>query len=175
MERKYAFTWNLLGDLEVGRPNLGPTVRLEMYRLMQFCLRDAMETALGSDATDTIFFNAGKIAGTAFFQRYFPTRPDFNDFIREVQALLLRLGVGVLRVEEAAPGLERLVLTVSEDVDCSGLPDTQEEICTFDEGFLSGLLQAYSGQEYSVKEIDCWCTGDRTCRFVAQQEYGPRP
>lgn len=175
MQRKYAFAWNLLGDLEVGRPNLGPTVRLEMYRLMQFCLRDAMETALGSDGTDTVFFNAGRIAGKAFFQRYFPTRPDFNGFIREVQGLLLRLGVGVLRVEEAAPGLERLVLTVSEDVDCSGLPDTQEEVCTFDEGFLSGLLQAYSGQEYSVKEIDCWCTGDRTCRFVAQQEYGACP
>uniref|UniRef100_A0A7C4ENZ5 4-vinyl reductase n=1 Tax=Fundidesulfovibrio putealis TaxID=270496 RepID=A0A7C4ENZ5_9BACT len=175
MQRKYAFSWNLIGDMDNGRPNLGPTVRLEMYRLMQYCLRDAMETELGSDATDMVFCNAGKIAGKAFFQRYFPTRPDVNGFIREVQGLLLCLGVGVLRVEEAAPGLERLVLTVSEDADCSGLPDTQEEICTFDEGFLAGLLQAYSGQEYSVKEIDCWCTGDRTCRFVARREAGTNP
>ena len=32
-ERKYRFSWDLLGDLELGRPNLGNTTRVEVYRL----------------------------------------------------------------------------------------------------------------------------------------------
>ena len=60
------------------------------------------------------------------------------------------------------------VLTVSEDLDCSGLPELDFEICTFDEGFLAGVLQSFfTGRSFKVKEVDCWCTGDRTCRFTA--------
>ena len=32
--QKYKFNWELLGDVEGGRPNLGPMVRTEVYRLM---------------------------------------------------------------------------------------------------------------------------------------------
>jgi hypothetical protein len=35
-QRKYQFSWDLLGDIQLGRPNLGANVRLEVYRLMQF-------------------------------------------------------------------------------------------------------------------------------------------
>ncbi len=44
--RKYQFSWNLLGDIELGRPNLGNSTRFEVYRLMQFCFRDVMEQEL---------------------------------------------------------------------------------------------------------------------------------
>lgn len=33
---KSELSWNLLGDLKLGRPNLGFSARLEVYRLMQF-------------------------------------------------------------------------------------------------------------------------------------------
>jgi predicted hydrocarbon binding protein len=54
---------------------------------------------------------------------------------------------------------------VAEDLDCSGLPDYDEMICTYDEGFISGLLHEYTGKSFDVKEVDCWCSGDRVCRF----------
>ena len=31
--RLYAFDWKYIGDIELGRPNLGKTARLEIYRL----------------------------------------------------------------------------------------------------------------------------------------------
>jgi predicted hydrocarbon binding protein len=80
------------------------------------------------------------------------------------------MGIGVLRVEEEDLAHGRLVLTVSEDLDCSGLPELSYEICTYDEGFISALLERFSGKKFKVKEIDCWCTGDRTCRFLATVE-----
>ena len=33
-------------------------------------------------------------------------------------------------------------LTVAEDLDCSGLPDLGHVVCTYDEGFISGLFKA---------------------------------
>ena len=57
-------------------------------------------------------------------------------------------------------------LTVSEDLDCSGLPIYGETVCNYDEGFIAGIFYVYTGKEFNVKEIDCWSTGDRTCRFT---------
>ena len=54
-KRKYQFSWGLLGDVALGRPNLGPNTRLEVYRRMQFCFRDVMERGLGTDETDRFF------------------------------------------------------------------------------------------------------------------------
>jgi len=166
-DRKYKFTWDLLGDIENGRPNLGKKTRLESYRLMQFAFRDVVEQYLGSEKTDRIFYESGKLAGIEFYQNIFPDMKDFNIFVKTLQETLRDMGIGILRVEEADMEKGTLILTVSEDLDCSGLPDLGYETCTYDEGFIAGLLEAFTGSSFKVKEIDCWSTGDRTCRFAA--------
>jgi hypothetical protein len=42
---------------------------------------------------------------------------------------------------------------------------TDEVVCTYDEGFIAGILECYTGKPFNVKEIDCWASGGRTCRF----------
>ncbi|MDR0671731.1 MAG: hypothetical protein LBF64_05400 [Oscillospiraceae bacterium] len=32
---------------------------------------------------------------------------------------------------------------------------------------MSGILEIYTGQKYDVREVDCWASGDRVCRFEA--------
>lgn len=170
--RKYAFSWGLLGDIDAGRPNLGHQTRLEVYRLMQFCFRDVMEQEMGADRTDQLFYRAGFLAGTHFYDQVVGPTADLGEFVRKLQSSLRDLGIGVLRVEEADLAKGRLVLTVSEDLDCSGLPEQSFEICTYDEGFIAALLERFTGRPFSVREVDCWCTGDRTCRFLALARDG---
>ncbi|MDR0881309.1 MAG: 4-vinyl reductase [Candidatus Adiutrix sp.] len=169
-DRKYAFAWSLIGDIANARPNLGPTLRLEVYRLMQFSFRDILEKRYGSDEVDKIFYEAGELAGREFYANALEDpKPDtFNKLIAKLQTLLTTLGIGILRVEEAELDSLNFTLTVSEDLDCSGLPELGFEICIYDEGFLAGILQAFTGQPFKVKEVDCWCTSDRTCRFEAK-------
>ena len=93
---------------------------------------------------------------------------DFNEFVNSLQKKLRDMGIGILRVEEADIDKGTFVLAVSEDLDCSGLPEVGYEICVYDEGFIAGLLESFSGRPFKVKEVDCWCTGDRTCRFTAE-------
>ena len=48
-----------------------------------------------------------------------------------------------------------------------GLPVFGDAVCVYDEGFIAAILQDYTGKEFEVIEVDCWATGDRTCRFTA--------
>ena len=166
-ERRYKFSWDLMGDIGA-RENLGPLVRVEVYRLMQFCFRDVLETRYGTQEADLFFSEAGKLAGEHFYKQFLSEEKDFASFVSSAQKLLSELGVGILRVEEADIEAGSFVLTVGEDLDCSGLPELDHEFCAYDEGFLAGLLGSFAQREFSVKEIDCWCTGARTCRFKAQ-------
>lgn len=166
-KRKYQFSWDLLGDTAQGRPNLGPNIRLEVYRLMQFTFRDVIEQHFGAEKTDEIFYAAGKMAGEAFYHNVIGETSSFEDFLCRLQKILKDMGIGILRVEEADVESGQFVFTVAEDLDCSGLPELGHEICVYDEGFIAALLECFSGKIFNVKEVDCWCTGDRTCRFVA--------
>ena len=166
--RKYSFSWDLIGDIQLGRPNLGPTTRIEVYRLMQFVFRDVLERRFGTEVTDDLFFEAGKLAGTEFYKKFCAGITDLNEFFSALQKLLLELRMGILRVESADTESGAFVFTVSEDLDCSGLPELDFEVCVYDEGFIAGLLENFTGKKFTVKEIDCWCTGDRTCRFAAK-------
>jgi predicted hydrocarbon binding protein len=166
--RKYRFSWDLLGNLELGRPNLGQYTHLEVYRLMQFTFRDVIEAQYGTQAADEVFYAAGKLAGAAFYQHHIGQAEDLNVFVRKLQSALREMGVGILRVEKADAEHGEFILTVSEDLDCSGLPELGHGVCTYDEGFIAALLESFSGRTFEVKEVDCWCMGDRTCRFAAQ-------
>jgi predicted hydrocarbon binding protein len=168
-EREEArFDWSMIGNVAEGRPNLGFTVDVNVYRLMQFTLRDVLIKEFNVETADRIFYEAGKHAGRVFCKEMITKRDNFDEFTVELQELLKKLGIGILRVEKS--DLENMVftLTVAEDLDCSGLPVTDETICTYDEGFISGVLSQYSGKDFIVEEVDCWCSGDRVCRFDAR-------
>ncbi len=169
-KRKYGFSWELLGDLELGRPNLGKLTRLEVYRLMQFCFRDILEQRYGSDEADRIFYDTGYLAGGEFYDNLIGPQKDINELVSKLQSVLKEYSIGILRVEKADLEAGHFVLTVAEDLDCSGLPETGSELCTYDEGFIAAILERFAGTPFTVKEVDCWCTGDRTCRFSAQAE-----
>ncbi len=159
------FEWAMLGQIDSGRPNLGFRTHVAVYRLMQFTLRDVLIQQHGVEAADRVFYAAGELAGKHFYQNLITKRDSFNEFVAELQDVLRDMGIGILRIEKG--DMEKLVftLTVAEDLDCSGLPTCDEQICTYDEGFISGLLSAHTGRKFTVKEVDCWCSGDRVCRF----------
>ncbi len=152
--RVYPFSWELIGDVKKGRPHIGEDTRLEIYRLFQFTIRDVLEQELGSkEKVDHIFFEAGKLAGKSFVEK----------FVGKQETLYIFL------VEQVSQDDINLIISIEEDLDCSGLPDTGMETCHYDEGFIKGALDFQTGNRYSVKEIDCWCLGGRTCRFEAQK------
>lgn len=167
-ERKNSlFDWSMLGNIDEGRPNLGRLTHVAVYRLMQFSLRDTLISEVGVKKADEIFYKAGETAGKQFYKNVITQKNNFNSFIADLQESLKKLQIGILKIEYSDLDKHQFTLTVAEDLDCSGLPVTHEQICTFDEGFIKGILTEHLSIDFIVKEVDCWCSGERVCRFKA--------
>ena len=168
----HGFSWEQLGDIAVGRPNLGPQVPVTVYRLLQYSMRAAIREKWGEEAAARVLLEAGRLAGREFSAHLLDWTLPPGPFLAQLQQRLREWGMGLLRIERA--DFERLefTLTVAEDLDCSGLPVTGETVCEFDEGFIAGIVGAYAGRRFSAREVDCWASGDRVCRFEVKPEPG---
>lgn len=150
-----------LGD----RGNLGDELPVIVYRLMEYSMREQLTEEFGEEMQIRIFRSAGYKAGVYFAKKQLDITMPINRFIADLQARMEELKIGVLRVESFEEKTGVLILTVAEDVDCSGLPLLGETVCNYDEGFISGIMSTYMKKEYMAEEVDCWATGDRVCRF----------
>jgi predicted hydrocarbon binding protein len=163
----HEFNWENLGDIKAGREDLGEDMPVLVYRLMQFTMLDVLTKDFGAEKANEYFRRCGFLAGTEFAKNVLDLSGDLNTFASHLAKTLADLKIGILRMEAVDPDTGNLVLTVGQDLDCSGLPVTNETVCNYDEGFIAGILNTYTGKEYEVREIDCWATGDRVCRFNA--------
>lgn len=167
VEDENRFTWNSIGDVVDGRRNLGEDMPVYVYRLFQFTIKDVLAKRFGNEATVDIFRQAGELAGREFASHLLNLELPLDQFISHLRAALEESKIGILRVEKFDAETGDAVLTVGEDLDCSGLPVTGETVCNYDEGFLAGILKVYTKKDYVVTEVDCWATGSRVCRFEA--------
>ena len=163
--QEYNFRWQDLGDVNTGRPNLGPQIPILLHRLLQYTLRDVLIAQIGVDMTNAILIKTGHQAGFHFCRNMLDNKTGFNEFIAQLQRVLKEQAIGILRIEKADMEKMNFTLTIAEDLNCSGLPCTNEAVCQYDEGFIAGILEAYTGKPFRAKEIDCWASGDRVCRF----------
>lgn len=161
-------SWDTLLGVEVGRENLGKEMPVIVYRMFEYAMRDTLTRMFGKEKMIEILRKAGEKSGRELYKRNLDGTLPLNEFLAQLQEKLIELKIGVLRMEEFDAETGHAVLTVGEDLDCSGLPMVGETVCNYDEGFLTGILDSYTGKEYAVVEVDCWATGDRVCRFDAK-------
>ena len=155
---------------EKSRENLGEELPVLVYRMLEYSLKEELCRRYGKEAQVDIFRKAGRMAGEYFAKHMLNLNPPLDEFVSELQKKLQELKIGVLRIENVDEESGKIILTVAEDADCSGLPVLGETVCNYDEGFISGILSVYSGKLYTAVEVECWATGDRVCRFHANVE-----
>lgn len=151
-----------------GRENLGDEIPVTVYRLLEYSIREELFECFGDDMQVEIFRSAGRRAGVYFAKNVMDLTLPFPQFIAQLQKKIAELKIGVLRIEKLEEQTGKIILTVSEDADCSGLPLLGKAVCNYDEGFIGGILSVYTGKTYTAVEVDCWATGDRVCRFCAE-------
>ena len=159
------FSWTDLTTIKEGRGSLGEEMPVLVYRLMQYTLLDVLTKDLGREKANHIIYKAGYLAGTEFSNNVLDLKVDFNNFIANLQKTLEAFKIGILRVESVDEKTDEIILTIAEDLDCSGLPISNETVCDYEEGFIAGILNAYTGKVFTVREIECWASGARACRF----------
>jgi len=164
------FTWDKLGNIEQGREDLGMEMPVLVYRLMEYTMLDVLAEGLGLEKANEYFKRAGFLAGGEFAKNCLDLDLGFDAFLAGLQSKLKDFKIGILRMESYEEGSGKMTLTLGQDLDCSGIPVSDETVCHYDEGFLAGILGAYTGRNYEFKEVDCWASGDRICRFIGSAE-----
>ena len=150
------------------RGNLGEQLPVTVYRMLEYSLREDLVERFGKETQIEIFRSAGRRAGAYFARHFLNMELPLDQFVGQLQDKMQQFKIGVLRIEDVNEATGKIILTVSEDADCSGLPMLGETVCNYDEGFVAGILSLYSGKPYRAVEVDCWATGDRVCRFHAE-------
>lgn len=120
------FTWECLGDIQKGRANLGDEMPVLVYRLLEFTMLDVLVKELGEEKAHDMFIKAGFLAGKELAKNELDLDQDFDGFTAQLQEVLRDLKIGILRIEAYDGDGQTLTLTVGEDLDCSGLPSTNE-------------------------------------------------
>ena len=161
--------WQNISSME-GRENLGVEMPVMVYRLMQYSIFDQLAETYSAETAKGIIRDAGRRVGLSVCENALDKTAELPVFVGQLQKLLKDLKIGILKIEEIDDENNEFILTVAEDLDCSGLPLLDETICYYDEGFIAGVLEYYSGKKYIVREVDCWASGDRVCRFKATLE-----
>lgn len=158
-----------LNTEENGRENLGQDLPVFVYRMLEYSLKLEIEKELDRESQVRIFRNAGRMAGSYFASHFLDLNLSMDDFVRQLQSKMQEFKMGVLRIESLDEKTGKIILTVAEDADCSGLPVLGQTVCNYDEGLIAGILSTYLKKDYEAFEIDCWATGSRVCRFHAQK------
>lgn len=162
------FDFDSIGDITTGRRNLGEEMPVLVYRLFQFTIRKELISKFGRDACVEIFRNAGRKAGQEYADNLLDLTLPPAEFLSILKKTLEYNKIGLLHIEKFDIETGDAVLAITEDLDCSGVPVTGETICNYDEGFLAGILKAYTKKNYIVTEVDCWANGADACRFEAR-------
>lgn len=160
------FVWEDMGDVEIGRPRLGQMVPVEIYRLLKFTMHNVLVAEVGANRADDLLQQAGNLAGHEFVRQWLDLDQDIEDFLDELSERMLQKKLGILLVEKLDRQTMTMTLTIQEDLDCSGVTVSQQTLCNFDEGFIAGALEEFTGDAFVVKEIDCWANGAQLCRFA---------
>lgn len=162
------FDWDVIKESDNERLHMGKDVPLIVYRAAMYAMHDEICDRFGEEGAQEVLRNAGLRVGQAIAKSELTNRESVGRFVSDMQQMLKNLKIGILRVEDSDPDSGRFVLAIDEDVDCSGLPLMEDSVCYYDEGFIAGILGVFTGKEYTAKEVDCWTTGARVCRFEAR-------
>lgn len=134
------------------REDLGGNINLLYMRIMRLALRETY----GAQLSAAILYQAGKNIAVSSFDIL-----EINDLIEYLSQLM----VGKTRVVETSGS--RIVFEEDECAVCSGMPDIDEALCSFESGFIAGGLSKMLDMDVYVTETKCWGMGDQVCRFEA--------
>lgn len=159
------FSWDKLGNITVGRPNLGDNVPVKVYRIFEYALFDELCREFGVSHAQDIIRRTGLRAGAEFAANALDFNLPMDEFLDDLAKKLEDFKMGIFKVEKLDRSTGGFTVTIAEDLDCSGLPVSGEVVCNYDEGFIAGIFESYTKEKYVVREVDCWASGDKVCRF----------
>jgi len=155
----------LIGDPVAGRPTLGDSVSVAMFRVLRLVvIMEGLNSIIG-DAS-ALVYASGKGLGNELGETIFAKAgKDMDKYISTLANEVKSLGIGIMSVTKADPDSGLIEIKVDECITCSGGPNINQRVCHFEAGLISGLLEPLFGKPVNVVETQCNCMGEDGCLF----------
>ncbi len=144
------FSW---ADLETSPPAAPTSAKTSPWpstRLLQYTLRDHPDLRPRGAASRRTVRQGRSLAGFHFCKNILDPALNPNEFLAALQQKLRSFPSESC----ALKGRFRkatFTLTVAEELDCSGLPCSEETVCQYDEGFIAGRFRGLHGKPFTEK------------------------
>ena len=154
--RTYEFNWDIIGDLQEGRPNLGGQVNLILYRVMQYTFHEIAVKQFGNDESNRLFYEAGNIAGRFFFDNFLVKDKDLplDSFLEKLRAVLDENCIRFLRIDSVNEAAGEFAISVAAGFEGDALDAIKLADCDYDNGFVEGVLFKYAGKDFKAKGVN---------------------
>ena len=158
----------IVGDAAKGRPTLGKTVPIEMFRAMRLLgMMQGMDALIGN-ASSLVYSSGREVGKPIGAQLAEAARGDLGTFVELMVKKFADLGVGRVRLAAARPEDGYLLVDVDECITCAGIAPIGKRICHFEAGIISAVIEAFTRKANAVVETKCNGTGDGLCQFEAR-------
>ncbi len=153
---KYELTEQIKEDICI---NVGDPFNFmrSLFRTMRY-----ITEAMGIDAKPALRLT-GREIGKELAKQIKATAP--KDLLKELANFWETHRMGHLVLTRAELPYE---IVIENCYECGGMPDVGTTLCSLDEGLISAILDEKLGVKSTVKELECWGTGYRHCRFTVE-------
>ncbi len=151
-------------DLKKTQKKSFTEIPIYVHRLFQITLTEVLIDKYGIGEMTAVFRDCGKMAGRAFVQQNIIPGLPFDEFLKELSEKLREAKLGILNIERYDKDTDIGLISVGDYLNCTcGLGG--KNLCSYEEGFISGILYEYTKKNYSVVETECKGSGSNICRF----------
>ncbi len=102
----------------------------------------------------------GRDAGRSLGKNFSGDRK--GDLLEEISYFWKDNRLGTITVE----GDDQIV--VEDCFDCAGMPEVGHTLCSLDEGFIEGMMEAKLDRKVKVEEVGCHGLGENRCKFIVK-------
>jgi hypothetical protein len=116
---------------------------------------------------DNGYFNkAGVSAGREFARNLLDITMGLDEYTDSLSNIMNDYNINDLRMEKFDLMTGDTTIAIEQDIDYNALPITDESLCDFNSGFITGILEMYTGRKYNVSEEKCTDNNNRIHRYT---------
>jgi len=127
-----------------------------VYYMMQYKRLDEISQINEFKLSNGFLPEAGFLAGVKYAKKILDLNIKFDNFINNLQKELQEIKIAHLCIEAYDSITGDITITIGHKFESCEVPIKNNNVFIYDENFISGILETYTGFKYEIHKIGSW-------------------